>query len=84
MASNIIDPKLLADFERAAKALADSGASVVAIVVEYSEPSAYFKTFLLLKENAEAGINDDHIVLDAVREISNQWSDVRHNRFEHR
>ena len=71
--------KELKQFETACDALRDAGYSVVAVAVKYTPNNAHFSTRLSLTEVPKAGVTKNHIVMDALREIANQWSEVNHS-----
>ena len=56
----------------------DAGMSVVAAMVEYSPGNADFSTRLSLTAVPELGVSEDHVLLDFIRELSGQWSEVAH------
>jgi hypothetical protein len=70
----------LKQFGAACDALRDAGYSVVAVAVKYTPNDAYFSTRLSLTEVPEVGVTKNHIVLDALREIANQWSAENHSK----
>lgn len=53
--------------------------SVVTVRVTYSKEGAIFETNLELNPIASLGLTVDHIVLDAIREITREWSDMVHD-----
>ena len=66
------------NFEEACDELRDAGYSVVAVASRYTKEDAFFSTRLSLTAAPDAGVSEDHVVLDALREISHEWSEVRH------
>ena len=70
--------ELLAKFEEVTKELSDTGLTVVAVVSEYDKKSAHFHTYLNVNEDPSLGLTEDHLVLDAVREVVKSWSKKIH------
>lgn len=70
--------ELIRNFENAAQALRDAGFNVVAVISHYQENDADFHTFLHVHETPEADVTEDHTLLDALREIANEWSEGNH------
>jgi hypothetical protein len=67
---------LLAQHEALCDLLRDAGCDVVACVAHYGERGVRFSTRLSVASSYEA--SEDHKVLDAIREISVEWSNARH------
>jgi hypothetical protein len=65
-------------FQKVCDELKDNGFNVVACVIHYDKTDSNFSTRLSLTANPELGVTDDHIVLDALREISTEWSAEAH------
>ena len=65
-------------FENASNNLRDQGVSVVAVVSHYTKKDARFTTILHLIPSPEAGVSEDHVALDAIREIGIEWSAATH------
>lgn len=70
----MVSRKLLDDFERAVAALAAAGHAVAAVVADY-RGGADFHTYLELPGHPA---EQDHALLDAVRELAVRWSNARH------
>jgi hypothetical protein len=56
----------------------DAGLNVVAVVSVYWRDDANFSTRLSVNADDRAGVTEDHVVLDALREISAEWHNARH------
>jgi len=54
------------------------GYSVVMVAASYSAADTHFSTKLSLTAQPALGVTDDHIVLDAIREITSEWSAIVH------
>lgn len=67
-------------FQEAARMCAETGINVVACLAAYDKVDVDFTTILELKENDSLGLDADHIVLDCIREVSNEWSDMVHGK----
>lgn len=65
-------------FEQACKLLKEEGVNVVAVMSTYTKEDAHFSTKISVQENEEAGVNEQHIMWDSIREIVNQWDQVAH------
>lgn len=65
-------------FESVCDELQSSGYNVVAAAIKYEKDDAYFSTKLSLTAMPEFGVTEDHIVLDAIREITHEWSESAH------
>lgn len=59
--------------------LRDTGHSIVAVVASYDDEDAHFSTRLSLTAVHECGVTEDHVVLDALREIATNWSEAAHS-----
>lgn len=55
-----------------------AGYSFILSAAKYENDNAYFSTTLSLRSVPELGVTEDHIVLDILREISNEWSGAVH------
>ena len=75
-----MNEQLIAKWENICAELRAAGCNVVAVFAEYSESSARFSTRISVTEKPEIGLTEDHVVLDALREIANEWSEVVHSR----
>lgn len=67
--------KLIDELCRACKALAEAGVNVAAVAVAYDGPNADFTTCLHLHGEEH---EQDHCILDVIRELSVEWSNARH------
>ena len=77
------DPKLDAqlDLGIALDKCRDAGLSVVCVVLSYPDKdNAHFSTHLTLKSIPELGVTEDHVLLDAMREITSNWSEIAHKK----
>lgn len=74
-----MEEKLLEDFELAAQALREAGYNVVAVATKYLKDEAFFHTCMKTFPSEEFGVDEDHVMLDAIREFIVEWSNARHN-----
>lgn len=66
-------------FNAACEALKAAGINVVACLSSYeTRKSVHFSTRISVQANDELGVSEDHVVLDSLREITNNWSDIVH------
>ncbi len=65
-------------FNEACEVLRAEGINVVAVLSRYSEKDAYFNSCIHVTEQPELGLTEDHLVMDAIREISTSWSEKAH------
>ena len=66
-------------FTAACDALKAEGCDIVACVISYGSPAdTHFSTRLSLRAKPGFGVDETHIVMDAIREISKQWSKITH------
>jgi hypothetical protein len=54
------------------------GVNVVAVLASYGKDDAHFSTLLRVTNQPDAGVTEDHIVLDAQREIMAEWHKATH------
>jgi hypothetical protein len=59
-------------FHAACDRLKAAGANIIATVSVY-EPDTYFSTRVSVEQE-----DVDHVVLDAIREITKEWSEIAH------
>ena len=71
-------PELIAKWDALKKELKEEGVNVISVFSSYSKTDAHFSTQISVRDNPEAGVTENHIVLDSIREIINQWSQVVH------
>jgi hypothetical protein len=75
-----MNKKLKAKFESACDALHSDGYSVVAVIARYTPDTAEFSTRITVHGLPKKGVTDDHVVLDSIREIAAEWSQLKHPR----
>ena len=64
--------------EELSKEFSAEGYSFILSAAKYDADDAWFTTKLSLNSVPELGVTEDHIVLDILREISNEWSGIVH------
>ena len=81
---DVIKPYIAcANWEAVARAVgafvtAYTSASRVSYVIQYEESGCHTTTRLDFQAIPSLGITDDHILLDAIRDITNEWSAITH------
>ena len=60
----------------------DEGVSFVGVLLHYDGEDTNFSTRLSVTAVPDEYVTEDHIVLDAMREISSEWSRVVHGGTE--
>jgi hypothetical protein len=65
----------LEQFQAACDALKAADCAVVACVITY-RPETHFSTRISVPGERPETV--DHVILDAIREISSQWSEIAH------
>lgn len=65
--------------DAAFKLAKEAGINIVCVAATYTDKhNAHFSTKLSVTAVPELHVTDDHIILDALREITNNWSEVVH------
>lgn len=65
-------------FDEALRLLRSEGTNVIAVLSDYTAEDAQFDTVICIREQPDLGLNTDHLVLDALREITSKWSTKVH------
>ena len=68
--------ELLERFEKICDELSKDGINVVAVLSEYDSQSVHFDTYIKVVNQDIAPF--DHVILDSLHVITNEWSDIVH------
>lgn len=72
--------ELLAQLDAIEDQLEAKGYNIVRCIVKYGEPgSTHFHTKLGVAATPKYGVTEDHVILDAQREILAQWDKRAHD-----
>ncbi len=67
-------------FELACNLLKAQGDNVVAVISSYEKKDAHFSTKISVQENKDAGVSEEHIVMDTFREVADNWAKVNQTK----
>lgn len=72
--------ELKQQFDAACEALRAAGYSVIAVVGRHGPDEAEFVTCVAPVPHPSSGVTENHVVLDAIREIAGEWSRRTHHK----
>lgn len=71
---------LMSELEAAENRLRDAGCTIVRSVVRYeASPGKGLFSTRICTESSAGNVTADHVVLDAIRDISTEWSNAVHS-----